>query len=157
MKILFVCTGNTCRSPLAQAVLQEKIGREKLDIEVDSAGVCCGYGDPMSDNTTAIIDSMDMFFTHTSQPVTPKLVETSDMVVTMTRSHKAYLKGIVADEKLFCIDDITHKGDILDPFGGDIQTYRSVEKQLRDAMDAVIEKLNSLVADANKEQNLNND
>ena len=151
MKILFVCTGNTCRSPLAQAVLQEKISKDKLDIETDSAGVCCGYGDPMSDNTTAIIQAMDISFKHTSQPVTQRLVETSDMVVTMTRSHKAYLKGIVADEKLFCIDDITGKGDILDPFGGDIETYKTVEKQLRDAMDAVIEKLDSIVCSANKE------
>ena len=145
MKILFVCTGNTCRSPLAQAVLQEKIDKENLDIEVDSAGVCCGFGEPMSENTSAIIESMEIFFTHTSQPVTQKLVESSDMVVAMTRNHKAYLKGLVDEKKLFCIDDITHNGDIDDPYGKDIQVYRLVEKQLRDSMNAVIEKLKTVV------------
>ncbi len=141
MKILFVCTGNTCRSPLAQAVLQQKIDKENLSIETDSAGVCCGYGEDMSENTSEIIESMGIFFTHTSQPVTQKLVENSDMVVTMTKGHKEMLKGLVEEKKLFCIDDITGAGDISDPYGGDMQAYRNVEKQLRDAMDAIVKKL----------------
>ena len=103
LNILFVCTGNTCRSPLAQAVLQEKIDRENLEIAVDSAGVCCGYGEPMSAHTTAIIESMGIFFTHTSQPVTQKLIDDADIVVTMTHGHKQLLKRAVDKEKLFCV------------------------------------------------------
>ena len=144
MNILFVCTGNTCRSPLAQAILQEKIDREDLDISVDSAGVCCGYGEPMSAHTTALIDAMGIFFTHTSQPVTQKLIDDADMVVTMTNSHKQLLVGAVGPDKLFCIDDVTHKGDIADPYGRDLSAYKKVEKQLRDAMDAIVAKLKEI-------------
>ena len=94
MKILFVCTGNTCRSPMAQAVIQKRLDDiGEKDITVDSAGIFCGYGAPMSANTSQIVESMGIFFTHSSQPVTSKLIEESDMIVTMTREHKNILSA----------------------------------------------------------------
>lgn len=144
MNILFICTGNTCRSPLAQAVLQEKIDKENLEIEVDSAGICCGFGEPMSENTSKIIEGMGILFAHVSQPVTQQLVDKADMIVVMTRQHKQYFRGGGCDEKLFCIDDLTHAGDIADPYGRDMAAYREVEAALRASMDAIVEKLQEI-------------
>lgn len=146
MKILFVCTGNTCRSPLAQAVLQQIIDRDNIaGIEVDSAGLCCGFGEPMSNHTSELIEEMGIFFTHTSQPVTQKLLEECSMVVTMTAAHKEMLAGFVDGGKLFCFEELSQEGEVADPYGGDSADYLAVEMQLRRGMDKILEKAKKMI------------
>ncbi len=148
MKILFVCTGNTCRSPLAQAVFQHAADERGLDnISFDSAGIFCGYGEPMSANTKEIIDSMQIFFTHKSQPLTQKLADDSDIIITMTAEHKRILEDAIGRGKLYCIDEIAQKGDIADPYGRDKSAYSAVESQLKECVNAVFDFVEKLSAD----------
>ena len=87
MKVLFVCTGNTCRSPMAEALLQNKMPH----IHVKSAGLFSSKGNRANDHSLTVLQERDITFSHQSQPVTDKLLQWADLVLTMTIQHKQML------------------------------------------------------------------
>ncbi|QGH36350.1 low molecular weight protein arginine phosphatase [Gracilibacillus salitolerans] len=87
MNILFVCTGNTCRSPMAQAIFQHKTKHH-----VQSAGIFAGEGMPASMGTTEVLKQQGISSDHKSQPVTDDLMKWADLIITMTKNHRDLLK-----------------------------------------------------------------
>ncbi|MFC3039617.1 low molecular weight protein arginine phosphatase [Virgibacillus xinjiangensis] len=87
MKILFVCTGNTCRSPMAEALLKKKVP----DAEVQSAGIFAGKNQRANINAIQALKEKGVDAEHLSQPVTSKLLQWADIVLTMTTQHKQSL------------------------------------------------------------------
>lgn len=84
MNILFVCTGNTCRSPMAEAIMKSKWPEEK----VKSAGVFAGKGEPMASNSEVVLREKDLTLDHETSQITEELLEWADLVLTMTDRHK---------------------------------------------------------------------
>ena len=89
--VLFVCTGNTCRSPIAEALLRHLAKSEGLPIEVKSAGVSTREGIPTSEKSKQALQTKGITFSGLSQPTTIQLLEWADYVLTMTESHKQSL------------------------------------------------------------------
>ncbi|WP_370873622.1 low molecular weight protein arginine phosphatase [Alkalicoccobacillus murimartini] len=138
--ILFVCTGNTCRSPMAEYLLKEKAG-DLLNIQ--SAGVTAWPGVPISDGTARVLSKRGINHQHASQSVTGDLVEWADIILTMTQSHKEMLaiQHPNASGKVFTLKGyLSTGGDIADPIGGPQEEYEQVGVELDRCLTSLLVK-----------------
>jgi len=107
-KIVFVCTGNICRSPMAEQMLIQKAEKNKLPIKVFSAGVMAMTGDPMTPQSADAMTKRGFTPTkHISQDLTPKLLEEADLVLTATLDHRGEIARMLpkASKYSFTIDE----------------------------------------------------
>lgn len=144
MNILFVCTGNTCRSPLAEAIFNHlKTG----DAFASSAGIFAFEGSEAAEHTIKVLEENKMKLDHRSKPVEEEMIKEADYVFTMTKGHKDVLmeKFPGAADKIFTLKEyvLGPDGDldILDPFGGDLDTYRATFKELKGLIEQLPTKL----------------
>ena len=123
MKILFVCTGNTCRSAMASAIAKS----EYTEFEFDSAGLAAASGSKASQNAVlALAEKGVDLSAHRSKQLTLDIAQNADLIVPMTMSHANYLIGCgISKDKIFLPE-----ADICDPYGGDLDVYRSCRDEL---------------------------
>ncbi|WCK54359.1 low molecular weight protein arginine phosphatase [Aneurinibacillus sp. Ricciae_BoGa-3] len=88
MRILFVCTGNTCRSPMAEKLLRKMAAERGMDIEVKSAGLFASPGSAASPQAVHVLGKRGITESHQSQPATSELLDWADLILTMTESHR---------------------------------------------------------------------
>lgn len=151
--VLFVCSGNTCRSPMAEGLLR-KMARERglgggEGISVVSAGLAAWEGDPASEHarTVAAEEGFDLG-THRARRLTPDMVREADLILTMTERHKAAIVAEVpeARDKVFTLKEFAREGtegglDVSDPYGGSVEIYRRTMAEIKEAVNHALDRI----------------
>jgi len=153
MKILFVCTGNSCRSPMAEALAGNIFARDRLFAEISSAGTSVLHALAASANAVAVMKTeygLDISSHITRQVLRDDLVS-ADYVFTMTERHKDYLTLQAPDfrHKFHTIAQFVgcYHEDVTDPFGGDYECYRQCAEQMSLMIEGIVTKLKVEQAD----------
>lgn len=142
MNILFVCTGNTCRSPMAAYIMDKIAVENDLDVLIESAGVFAEEGQKASENAIKALSDMGIDLSdHRTQPLSEELLKKSDIVLTMTEGQKKLVEPYATGKVYTLLEYAGSEGDISDPYGGDIDEYKETAQEIYDTIVDIAEKL----------------
>lgn len=146
MRLLFVCTGNTCRSPLAEGIARCVIAQRAMrDIEVSSAGTSAWPDAPASDG--ALLVAMERGIDlgeHRARQLSPEMVEASELIIAMGPHHLERAEALGGAGRTWLLTgfaDPTRARPISDPFGGDLDVYRATLEELEHEVSAVLDRI----------------
>ena len=139
--VCFICTGNTCRSPMAAAVANAMAHAEALPICAHSAGLYALEGSPISENAVLALEAADVmpvagmdYHAHRANSLTDDVVSRCDLLIPMTRTHamELIMRHPDAAKKIVCMPR-----QISDPYGGNLQVYQACLAEITDGVRAL--------------------
>ena len=147
LTVLFICTGNTCRSPMAEQIFNERT--KGLSVHAFSAGLDAKPGSPMNPKAADALTALGHSPTaHSSILVSTEAVDEADVILTFTQDQKKELRQRfpAAVEKLFTISEYANRGsgisvDVPDPYGKSAEVYEETAETIDSLVEVIVSSL----------------
>ena len=142
-KLIFVCSGNTCRSPMAEAIYKNL--DKETDIKVFSRGLVVLFGEPINPKAEIVLKKHDLEINnHISKGLKESEIDENTLILTMTNTHKRKIQNTYPNAvNVFTIKEyVGENGDVVDPYGGSLVEYEECYIELARLVKKTVYKIN---------------